>query len=98
MAIWNILGTFGIFYGTLVHVTFVNLVHFSGFGIMYQEKSGNPEPSLSIPASKSTKGRSPMCCLISNTLFFIRNVGEVEPIRFQISSIQCNRAIFSERL
>jgi hypothetical protein len=34
MAIWNILRTFGIFYDLLVH--------FSGFGIMYQEKSGNP--------------------------------------------------------
>jgi hypothetical protein len=34
MAIWNILRTFVIFYD--------HLVHFSGFGIMYHEKSGNP--------------------------------------------------------
>jgi hypothetical protein len=34
MDIWNILRTFGIFC--------VHLVHFSGFGILYQEKSGNP--------------------------------------------------------
>jgi hypothetical protein len=34
MAIWTILWRFGIFYD--------HLVHFSGFGIMYQEKSGNP--------------------------------------------------------
>jgi hypothetical protein len=34
MAIWNILWTFGVFYN--------HLVHFSGFGIVYQEKSGNP--------------------------------------------------------
>jgi hypothetical protein len=34
MAIWDILWPFGIFYG--------HLVHFFGFGIMYQEKSGNP--------------------------------------------------------
>jgi hypothetical protein len=37
MAIWNILRTLGIF-GTFC----IHLVHFSGFGIMYQEKSGNP--------------------------------------------------------
>jgi hypothetical protein len=41
MAIWNNLWSFGIFYR--VDSTFsVYLVHFSGFGIMYQEKSGNP--------------------------------------------------------
>jgi hypothetical protein len=34
MAIWNILLAFGIFYD--------HLVHFSGFGIMYKEKPGNP--------------------------------------------------------
>jgi hypothetical protein len=44
----------GIFYGHLVHYTVFcyilrnfgivcgNLVYFSGFGILYQEKSGNP--------------------------------------------------------
>jgi hypothetical protein len=31
---WDILNPFGTFC--------VHLVHFSGFGIMYQEKSGNP--------------------------------------------------------
>jgi hypothetical protein len=35
MSIWKIYQRFGIFYD--------NLVHFSGFGIMYQEKSGNPD-------------------------------------------------------
>jgi hypothetical protein len=35
MATWNILWRFGIFYD--------HLVHFSSFGFMYQEKSGNPE-------------------------------------------------------
>jgi hypothetical protein len=34
MGIWNILRTFGIFC--------VHWEHFSGFGIMHQEKSGNP--------------------------------------------------------
>jgi hypothetical protein len=34
MNIWDILQPFGTFC--------VNLVHFSGFGIMHQEKSGNP--------------------------------------------------------
>jgi hypothetical protein len=41
MAIWNILRTFGIFYDHLVHIG-VHFVHFSGFGMMHQEKSGNP--------------------------------------------------------
>jgi hypothetical protein len=43
MAIWNILLDFtGIWYIILPFGTFyVHLVHFSGFGTMYQEKSGN---------------------------------------------------------
>jgi hypothetical protein len=45
MAIWNILQTFGIFYDHLVHFVFVRYI-FSGFGIMYQEKSGNPAPAV----------------------------------------------------
>jgi hypothetical protein len=47
MAIWNILETFGIFYDHLG--TFcVHLVHFYRFGIMYQEKSGNPARTTSF--------------------------------------------------
>jgi hypothetical protein len=42
MAILNILRTFGIFYDHLVHFLFCWYI-FSGFGIMYQEKSGNPD-------------------------------------------------------
>jgi hypothetical protein len=38
-AIWYILWTLGIFCG--------NLEYFSRFGIMHQEKSGNPGPTLS---------------------------------------------------
>jgi hypothetical protein len=39
---WDILNPFGTFC--------VHLVHFSGFGIMYQEKSGNPvDHALSSP-------------------------------------------------
>jgi hypothetical protein len=41
MAIWNILWIFGIFYNHLVHFVFICYI-LSGFGIMYQEKSGNP--------------------------------------------------------
>jgi hypothetical protein len=41
MAIWNILRTLWIFYDHLVHWVFIWCT-FSGFGIMYQEKSGNP--------------------------------------------------------
>jgi hypothetical protein len=36
MEIWDIIWPFGTFC--------IRLVHFSGFGIMYQEKSGNPAP------------------------------------------------------
>jgi hypothetical protein len=41
MAVWNILQIFGIFYDHLVHFEFIWCI-FSGLGIMYQEKSGNP--------------------------------------------------------
>jgi hypothetical protein len=40
MAIFNILPVILSQFGTF----YVPLVHFSGFGIIYQEKSGNPEP------------------------------------------------------
>jgi hypothetical protein len=39
-AIWNILRMFGIFYAHLVHFVII-LYIFSGFGIMYLQKSGN---------------------------------------------------------
>jgi hypothetical protein len=38
MAIWNFLWRFGIFNDHFVFIWYI----FSGFGIMYQEKSGNP--------------------------------------------------------
>jgi hypothetical protein len=38
MAIWNILQTFGIFYDNLVYFEVIS--HY--FGMLYQEKSGNP--------------------------------------------------------
>jgi hypothetical protein len=47
IAVLNILWRFGIFYDHLVHFVFI-LYIFSGFGIMYQEKSGNPVSS-SVP-------------------------------------------------
>jgi hypothetical protein len=34
--------TFGIFYDHLAHCVFIWYI-FSGFGVMHQEKSGNPE-------------------------------------------------------
>jgi hypothetical protein len=43
MAIWNILMRFGNFYCYLVHFLPIWYI-FPGFGIMYQEKSGNPAP------------------------------------------------------
>jgi hypothetical protein len=42
MAIWNIIWTFEIIFDHLVHFVFIWCT-FSGFGIMYQEKSGNPD-------------------------------------------------------
>jgi hypothetical protein len=48
LAIWNILQTFGIFYGHLVHFVFIWYI-LSGFGIMCQEKSGNPETHFRVP-------------------------------------------------
>jgi hypothetical protein len=44
IAIWNILQEFVIFYDHLVHFVFICYI-FSVFGIMYQEKSGNPDAS-----------------------------------------------------
>jgi hypothetical protein len=41
MAIWNILGPFGIFWGHLGYFMTIWYI-FSGLGIMYHEKSGNP--------------------------------------------------------
>jgi hypothetical protein len=41
MAIWSILVPFGIFCSTLVKFC-GHLVYFSRFGMLYQEKSGNP--------------------------------------------------------
>jgi hypothetical protein len=41
MSIGNILRRFGIFYDHAVHFVFIWYI-FSGFGMMYLEKSGNP--------------------------------------------------------
>jgi hypothetical protein len=47
MTIWDILSPFGTFCIHLVHFVFIWYI-FSGFGIMYQEKSGNPGPETLI--------------------------------------------------
>jgi hypothetical protein len=41
MTVWSILGPLEIFYGHLVHVVVIWYI-FSRFGILGQEKSGNP--------------------------------------------------------
>jgi hypothetical protein len=41
MAIWKILLTFGIFYGHFADLAVIWYI-FPHFGILYQEKSGNP--------------------------------------------------------
>jgi hypothetical protein len=43
MAIWSILLPFGIFSGPLVYFIVIWNIS-SRFGILYQEKSGNPDP------------------------------------------------------
>jgi hypothetical protein len=75
MDTWSILRSFVIFYGHLVHFTVFccilwifgivccNLAYFPRFGILYQEKSGNPEIALIIEpsstASSSDSRRTP---------------------------------------
>jgi hypothetical protein len=46
MAIWSILLPFGIFCGHFVGVIYGYLVHFSRFGMLHQEESGNPDQKL----------------------------------------------------
>jgi hypothetical protein len=46
MDYWNILRTFGKIYDHLCSTFGVDVEHFSGFGITYQEKPGNPGPYL----------------------------------------------------
>jgi hypothetical protein len=41
MDIWNILWTFGILYDHFAHCVFIWYI-FSYFGVIHQEKSGNP--------------------------------------------------------
>jgi hypothetical protein len=49
------LQTFGIFYDHLVHFVFLWYI-FSGFGIMYREKSGNPGSTVWLPLSNGSNG------------------------------------------
>jgi hypothetical protein len=59
MTIWNILQTFGTFYISPFGTFCAHLVHFSGFGIMYQEKSGNP---AAVPVSLIIRESIPFHC------------------------------------
>jgi hypothetical protein len=51
MTIWNILRTFRIFNDNLVHIVLIWYI-FSSFGVMYQEKSGNPAALCILPTKK----------------------------------------------
>jgi hypothetical protein len=67
MTIWYILWPFGMFYDHLVcfmtiwyilwpfGIFCVHLVYFSGFGIMYQEKSGNPDNERNARVEENLK-------------------------------------------
>jgi hypothetical protein len=61
--IWDILWPFGIFC--------IHLVHFFGFGIVYQEKSGNPGPNCRQTAIKRFKIIFPI------TSSFVKNMDQI---------------------
>jgi hypothetical protein len=67
MAIWDILLPFGTFC--------VHLVHFSGFGILYQEKSGDPGISL-------LGAKLPTANLPPEQVAFYANQGSANNVRF----------------
>jgi hypothetical protein len=78
MDIWNISRTFGIFYDRLVHFVFI-LVHISGFGIVHQEKSGNPGcDSMERKVEHLLSERIPEIqgfkfCFVNSQTFFCRS-------------------------
>jgi hypothetical protein len=53
MAVWSIVRPFGIFCGHLVY--FAAIRYISRFGILHQEKSGNPASDL-VPGKRSVSG------------------------------------------
>jgi hypothetical protein len=64
MTTCNISRTFEIFYDHMVHFVFIWYI-FSGFGIMYQEKSGNPGQSTFVLAT-ATLLRFYVCKFFAN--------------------------------
>jgi hypothetical protein len=48
MVIWNILWSFGTFYGHLVHFMVIWYI-FYRFGMLYREKSGRPDSFFCLP-------------------------------------------------
>jgi hypothetical protein len=71
MAIWNILRAFWIFYDHLVHFEFIWYI-FSGFGIMDQEKSGNPGPDKIAQIKLGAKVLLPYLCSSSELIELTR--------------------------
>jgi hypothetical protein len=43
MAIWYSLWPFALFYGSLVYFVVIYVIYYPHFGILYHEKSGNPD-------------------------------------------------------
>jgi hypothetical protein len=78
MSIWNILLTFGIFYDHWVHFVFICYI-FSGLGIIYQEKSGNPGCVVHAIAHKNNLSRS----LVATAQMSTEETYDKEPSRLR---------------
>jgi hypothetical protein len=88
MASWNISRAFGIFYNHWVQSVFIWNI-FSGFGIMYQGKSGNPGIELKAAlsfATVQTKNVFVYILVIANlpiaVFFFYTRISDTIPLSF----------------
>jgi hypothetical protein len=75
-AIWNILQIFGYFIN--IGYICVHLVHFSGFGIMYLEKSGNPAIRVNRWDEFSLTG----LLITIHRMFFVTEVAQIYGLLF----------------
>jgi hypothetical protein len=90
-AMWNILRTLGIFNDHLVHFVFIWYI-FSGFGIAYQEKSGNPARKAYAKYHQSLKmAFMYLTCRIEGMQ------RRIEPVTVKFSGVQL-RWVFKQRV